>query len=168
MQPITDYPVVKKFDMSVALNLTEEFRSAKWEKENRIIPLGEDFSKNAESVTRHLFSRVVVINDERSQEIEKFDALLTPKMVFVDQTSGVTVFHEAVLTATLEWTLKDVKGDILWIDSVRGEGRANEGNMFTRTSNFERRIKALHEDLFRKTFQAMEASHEIRQFANEN
>lgn len=72
------------------------------------------------------------------------------------------MFGAETLTVLLEWTLKDEQGNIIWLDTVKGEGEAPA--LFLE-SNLEQRSKAMLNDLFNKSFQALSSSRAIREFA---
>ena len=160
--PVTGYPSVEKINLKVGLHLTEEFRQAKWERHRmgdtfRIL-LGETLSQNAEVVARELFSEVVVADSNHALLGTGVGGILTPKVIFVDRTWASTIVGLSVFTIMLEWKLEDLQGNIIWIDSIRGEGIKEQRDE-------EEQIRATIDDLFHNSFSAISSSPEIREYA---
>lgn len=167
--PVAGYVSTSKTPLNVELRLSEELRAAKWKGtragDTFVIPLGEALAKNAEVVARELFANVVVTNGTTGPAQAGVDAVLTPRMVSAEQTMVIWAFEEQVLTVMLEWILKDPQGNLVWVDTVKGEGETNMGTVFTGISNGQERVKKMLEDLFHKSFQVMSSSRAIRDFA---
>ena len=155
--------------LNVELRLSDELRNAKWEKHSMgdtfVIPLGDALTQNAESVTQHVFSEVAVNQGIKNEATSGVKAILTPKMVLAERTVGATAFGESILSVMLEWKMEDRNGNIIWIDTVKGEGKENSGNIFTYKSNARKQIEECVTDLFQNSFQALSSSVEIIEFA---
>jgi hypothetical protein len=158
------YIIESKIDLITELRLTKEFREAKWEKRSmgyshRITNLGDQLAKHAVELARALFSSVITTNEGSPIATTGADAVLTPRVVLVVRAEGVTVgvFGKSVLSGVLEWKFEDASGNVIWIDSIQGEGR-------TVMTDIEKQGQLLLEDLFRKSFEAIKSSPEIRQF----
>lgn len=172
--PNSIYTVSNKVDLTVNLTLTEELKTVKWEKQvsgggKFITPIGNQIAKNSAELSEILFKKVLItssamnsINPESTNAIEAF---LTPRVVAIDKSVGATAFGEAIFTIALEWLLQDTQGNIIWVDTINGEGRSSSGNLFTAKSNSEEQIRMLLSDLFSKSFMAISTSPEISQFA---
>lgn len=163
-----EYAVDKKIDLAINLCLTEELNAAKWEKHSMgdtfVIPIGAQLAKNASDLSEILFKHVVVVNTPLPNGTRPADAVLTPRVVAIERSMGATAFGESIFTVVLEWKLEDAQGNPIWIDSIKGEGRANTGNVFTHKSNAEKQSEMLLKDLFGKSLQAIKTSPEISQF----
>jgi hypothetical protein len=64
----------------------------------------------------------------------------------------------------MEWLLVDRDANLIWIDTVTAEGKVTE----PRSSVEENRkalMESLMEELFRKSYEAIRSSPEIRRFA---
>src|SRR6266446_215467 len=167
--PVGGFPTVSKIPLNVELRLSDELRAAKWEShwmgDTWLIPLGGAFTQNAEVVARELFSSVVVTNGNTGPAKDGVNAILTPRMVLVEQNRARWAYGNQVLTVLFEWTLADAQGNTVWVDTIKGESEEVMGTVLTQTSHGEKRVKELLEDLFRKSFQAMSSSPAIREFA---
>jgi hypothetical protein len=128
-------------------------------------PLGGALAQNAEVLTRELFSDVVVTNGGASPGKAGTAAVLIPRMVLAEQNMAAWAFGDQKLSVLLEWTLKDGQGNTVWVDTIKGEGETNAGNVFTHNSNAEERIKIMLDNLFHQSFQAMSSAKAIREFA---
>lgn len=168
-EPVRGYQQTSKIPLHVALYLSNELRTAKWEKQilgdTFQVPLGDAFVQNSEVVARELFIGVMVTNGAAGPARSGVDAILIPRMVLAEQTQAMWAFGTNALTVMLEWTLKDAQENTIWVDTVKGEGEANAGNVFTDGMNGRERVKEMLDDLFHKSFQAISSSHAIREFA---
>jgi len=164
----SEYSVDKKINLAVNLCLTDELKAAKWEKhimgDTYIIPIGNQLAKNASELSDILFRDVVVTSTPVPVGTRHADAVLTPRVIAIERSYGATAFGESILTIVFEWKLEDSQSNPIWVDSIKGEGRLNVGNYFTHKGNAEEQVEMLLKDLFGKSFQAMKASPEIRQF----
>lgn len=167
---VTTYPQHEKVALKVALQLSDELRNAKWERKSMgdtwIIPLGEHLSHNAEMMTGNLFANVVVMQKATGVSQDRVDAVLTPKMIFAEQSVGIWAWSEAVLAIALEWTLQSVDGAVVWVDTIKGESKGAGGNVFTHKARAEERIKMLIDDVFQQSFQAMASAQAIKDFSD--
>jgi hypothetical protein len=164
VDPISEYPTKERIHLKVALLLPQELRDAKFERhgggDTWVIPLGEAFYKNAAQVSEQLFSDVVIVSN--GAEMAGVDAILIPTM----QLAASTVRsrgQEQVTTVMFKWHLTDPDGNTVWVETIRGEGKS--GGLPFANDGLKKRLQALNEDLFHKSFEAMASSLEIRDFA---
>lgn len=166
---VTDYPNRNKIDLNVQLCLSPELRNAKWEKsmlgDTYVIPLGEPLGQNAENLSKQIFSRVEVASDASKPVTKDVEAFLIPRMVLAERTIGVTAFSPCILSVAVEWTMKDLRGELVWVETVEGKGTVNSGNAFTHASNARKQIDAVMADLFHNSFVAITSSPEVSKFA---
>jgi len=171
LQPHTvgPYPPVAKSDLKIELRITDDLRKAQceWELSGETwqLPLGPQFALNSEALARHLFSDVVVKNSADAQPDAGADAVLVPRLVTVDRAAGMSAFSESKISGALEWSLKSAKGDIVWIDTIKGEGKNKTGTLFVYKEHMREGARMMLTDVFNKSFQAMSSSPEIRDFA---
>ena len=67
---------------------------------------------------------------------------LLPKFVDVVATMGVTAFSNREMTVILEWTVKDMSGNTVWLGTVQGSAKHHTGNMF----NYKKNCMQITED----------------------
>jgi hypothetical protein len=167
--PVAGYPQMDKIGLNVGLRLSDALRNANWEKSRMgdtfRIPLGDVLSRNAEALTRELFTNVVILDNATLPTGIPVDAILIPNIIVAERTTGATAFGMSIFTVILEWKLEDREGHTLWVDTVKGEGHTRTGNMFTHKSNAEKQIRMTIDDLFQRSFQAISSSPEIRVLA---
>ena len=147
------------------LRLSEDFRNAAWGDGDGFvsdISLGNAFSYNAEKLAREIFSNVVITRGLANENQNEIDAILTPKAILIDMPWVQGTWNDTVITAVVEWTLTDSDGNILWASTIVGEGHGTGG---TKRGPVEKRVKALNDDLFDKSFVAISSSPEIAAFA---
>ncbi len=167
VDPISGYPDKEKIHLKVAVLLSQELRDAKFERrgggDTWLIPLGEPLSENSAEVARHVFSDVVVSSSSSDSEIDGVDAILVPTMQLAATTFRSRGQDQAT-TVMFKWHLKDPAGNTIWVETIRSE--AKSGGLPFAKDGLKQRIQALNEDLFHKSFDAMNSSQEIREFAN--
>jgi len=160
-----NYPQDNKINLKVELRLSKELRNAKWERtigDTYIIRLGKVLSDNAEMLVRNLFSDVCVTDAIQPPEAE-VDAIITPRMVSAERTRPMLIFQQQRTTIMIEWTVKDANGNLIWADTITGEGKSPMG--LNEKKNTGKQVKAAVKELFQNSFQAISQSPEIRKFA---
>ena len=161
------YPVADKIPLSVELRLTDELRAAQTQSKLRpyTMLLGVVLSDHAEAMSRQLFSEVTVAKENVSASAPvDVDATLLPKPVAIERTIGFSTFGESILTVVLEWTLTDSNGQLVWVDTIKGQG-VNIPEFFPVRSNMSDQIVAMVKGLFKKSHVAISNSPEIRALA---
>ncbi len=167
--PAIEYPERDEIDLNVELRLTDEFSNSTWEGESFgytfRLSLEKTLSKNAEIVAKDVFQDVVITKG--ATEVGKIGvgAILTPRVVFVRWSWPMWRWEIVEIVIHMEWTLTDLEGELIWIDTVEGVGKAEKGNIFTNKKCAQRWIQEAIVDLFLKTFDALSSSPEIREFA---
>lgn len=169
---VLDHPVAvksysprEKINLTVALQISEELRTAQWEKSSVIIPFGEHLVRNSETLARAIFSTVVLKDGSPASPEVQVDAVLIPRMVFVEHRYGIWKWDDSVITMGLEWSLRDRKGNPIWVDTVQGEGKTETGNAFTGRTRMRERAGLVVDDVFQKSFETMVSAQAIREFA---
>ena len=156
------FSIDKKLDIKVNLCLSDALRATKHGAE---VQIGQQLAKNSQELSEILFESVVTTKDPIKAGGQQFDATLTPRVVAIERSLGATALSESIFTIVMEWKLEDMDNNILWVDTVKGEGRESTGNIFNHEAKMEKQLEALLKDLFSKSFQAIKESPEINQFA---
>ena len=164
-EPVSGFPQGTKLNINVELYLSDELRNTKWERSSTgftsEIFFGDVLSYNAEKMARELFTNVVVTNDKNKNSKKMTDGTLVLKVISINMPWVRGSWNNTVIKGIFEWTFKDSKGDIVWIDTVKGEGNSTGG---TKVGPVSRRVKLLLEDIFQRSFQAISNSFEVREF----
>lgn len=164
----TEYTINQKTDLSVNLCINADFRTAKWQKKilgsDFTIFLGDQLAKNASEMTDILFKNVIISRTPIPNAANRVDAILTPKIMAIERTMGATSLGESILLVVLEWRLEDTQGNIIWIDTIKGMGRAPTGNIYNHKRHTESQLRMLLKDLFHKSFQSAKKAVAIRQY----
>ena len=170
-QPIQEValtPVDDKLDLPVRLEITDDFRNAKWEEKAMgstiTMPVGENLVHNTELLVRNVFRHPLIpSSDARApSNAPETRYVLRPKVVFVEQTFGVSAFSKATTSIEIEWNLARGTGTPVWVETIRGVGVGKAGNLFTGEEYQKQRLKMALEDLFRKSQEAMLSSPVLR------
>ena len=124
-EPFTGYAEAERIPLKVQLRITDELRSAKWERkamgDTWIIPIGKSIAQNADVLAQHTFREVVASGGADA------DALITPRVAYIDQTVGATAAGPSIVTIKVEWAISDAAGNVIWLDTVSGEAKARPG-----------------------------------------
>ena len=158
------YAVDSKIDLAVNLCLTDEFKTTTLRiggggVDTFVFAIGDQLAKNASELSDILFRDVVITGTPVPGGTKQVDAILTPRVAMIERTYGITVFSESVFTIVIEWKMENTQHNIIWMNSIKGEGRASQ-------SKTETQMRMLLEELFGKSLQAMKTSPEISQFVN--
>ena len=156
-EPFTAYGGQAKIHLKIGDNVTDELRLVKNDKWN--IPIGETIANNIPLFARHSFDGVVDLNNGQLPSNETVAAILTPKVAYFTRTVGASAGGESIVDIKLEWTLNDVNGKAIWVETIDGRSSAS-----TRTNPKKVTRQAL-EDLLLKSQQAISSAPAIKQFA---
>jgi hypothetical protein len=169
---VGDFIIDKKIDLVINLCVTDKLKATTWENNLPggyfLIPIGGQLAKNSIEVSELLFKNVVVSNNSAYNGPEEVDAILTPQVITIERTLAGSALTGSILLVVLEWKLEDTKGNVIWIGSIKGEGRAEQGNIYNHKKKAAEQIEMLLKDLFSKSFQAMKSSPAITQFIEKN
>lgn len=167
-----DYRQKEKIRLHVELHLSDNFRNAKSERasglDKVIIPLGDNLSVNAEFLASAVFTGVAVVKDGAGSVRERVDAVLTPRMISSQRVAPIRGYVRQPwrIAVILEWVLKDPGSNLIWVDTITAEGKVSELSS-SGEENRKNLIETLIQDLFRKSYEAISSSPEIRNFAAE-
>lgn len=167
LTPVTGYPHTEKINLKVQLMLTEEMCTALWhmnydyddgkEPSNYLsFPLGDDFCLNTRKIANILFTDVM--EKRNSSPVGEIDAILTPQILTLIRNRPPTAGKEQTTTIIVEWSLKDKKGNIIWVDTITAQGKAA-------LVETQKQVQNLFNDLFHKSINAISSSVEIRRFS---
>lgn len=163
-EPYTGYTQQEKIRLKVALNITDELRNAKHEThytgDNWVIPIGGSIAQNASVLARHIFAEVVETTTGGKMANIPVQAILTPKVAYINRTTGATGHGKSIVSIKVEWTFSDPSGNVIWVETLSAESSGSTG--FT---NPEKLVKKALEDVLTKSHQAILSSESIRQFA---
>jgi len=157
---VSGYSQTTKVPLKVELFLSDELRAAEWQQKglqargNYRLVLGDALAFNSEHVAREVFAAVVVTGGSEGPGQAGLRAALIPRFVNAEQYGNT-------LTVLLEWTLQDADGNIVWVDTIKGEGDSS----WSLWSGSEPASTPMLNDLFHKSFTALSSSRAIREFA---
>ena len=154
--PFGAYPPVEKLDLKVGLNVTDDLRKPEFKKDGLVIRPGDYLATNSAMLAKHVFREVTPAT---SGEAPGLDAVLTPKLVYVNRTRGATSFGESITSVKVEWNLSDANGKPVWLETVTGEGRGSTG-----WTAPEKPLKQALDELLLKSQQAISGAEAIRSF----
>ena len=126
--------------------------------------LGNTMCDYFEKISRDIFIDVNVLSNSNITFYDDMDVSIIPEVTAVNlhvpQWSGQT--QRAIIL--IEWTISDNQNQVIWVDTVRGEGHGKMGTTFTgRKRDTEIMEKAL-KDVFLKSRDSILSSNEVRTF----
>jgi PBP1b-binding outer membrane lipoprotein LpoB len=168
--PVADYSSGQKLPTSIELNLPDALCKYTWEHKTALgdsfrMELGPALSSNAEAMARGLFQAVTVSHGDPGSEKSSTAAILTPRVVSVERAMGANSFSDMKTIIDLEWSLSDPKGNLIWVQTLQGIGKAKTGNIFSHKSEARKQGRLAIQDVFQKSAAAITNSPEIRAFA---
>lgn len=165
-QPIHEInlsPINQNLNIHIGLVMTDEYRNAKWEKNNIILPVGENLSHHTELLMKRVFTHPAF---SKATQNPSFDStikyIMKPKVAFIERSLGVTAFSEARTSVGVEWKITDLSGKAVWVETIKGLGVGTGGNLFTYKGNQREILQMALQDLFEKTQNAMLSSRVLR------
>jgi hypothetical protein len=163
-EPFTAYTGQEKIHLKVGVNLTDELLQAKGETHSMgdtwVIPIGGSIATNACVLARHTFDEVVNMSNSQLPPNETVTAILTPKVAYANRTMGATSFGKSIVDIKVEWTLSDLSGNTIWVDTIDGQSSGSTG-----WTSATKVLKRALEDLLTKSQQAISSAPAIRQYA---
>ena len=109
--------------------------------------MGDALRSGAEASVRSL-CRDVVINAPNAPPLMG-DIVVTPRVAAVITSPFQFGAHtERVTTVSIEWTVRDAAGNLLWVGTIDGEGQSEQGTAFNRGSSAMKRLRAATEQAF--------------------
>lgn len=169
IDPVAEYSQRNKIGLGIELRLTDEFCNYAWERKVFVdtyrLPLGSTLSENAEIVTREVFKDVVVTKGGTKALKANVVAVLMPKVTSVERSPIMRAWEIAETIIYIEWNLTNLQGEVIWVSTIKGVGRAKQGIYLNLKKQTQKQVQKAVEDLFLKTFDAMSSSPEIREFA---
>jgi hypothetical protein len=134
-----------KVDTRVALVLDDALREAIWKGPQFQIPLGDTLVSYSEALARSIFANVSVASVQAEADGIAGSAIgLTPRLVSFTRSAALWAHEDQTCVAILEWTLRDARGEILWIGTFTGEATEKVGSAFSVNKNTRKTVvKAL-------------------------
>ncbi len=157
-------------NLSVELQLTQNFRNTECVREEGgwtfITPLGKNLSINAEEMTKKVFRRVKTTHMLTSGQVEdpSIQAVLVPKVDFLNQDRPFSAFSIQTMSMNLVWTLLDTGGNIIWTTTINAEGKGHMQPIYGEKLNTEQ-VDNLMRNVFEDSFNRILSSKEIQEYA---
>lgn len=164
-RPVDSYVGQQPMRGRIGLLLTSEFQNFVYEGvlygHMRRYPMGTALVQNAELLGRSLFPDLIVIHGDKVPNDTALVAVLVPKFA-----ANIPPKHwgweETVTTVSLEWTLRNHDGQVMWATTVDGEVRAAIGSRFSAASNTGKYLGEALTMAFRKSYEKIGTTEEVR------
>ena len=160
-------PVAEKIDLNVALILTDNFRNAKYQREEMgdkwIIPIGENLVHHSVELMNRVFAYSVTLDESINKSPNKnIKYVMTPELIFFDWAFGAFAGSESKISICVKWTLTDTSGKTLWVETIKGIGIGKSGNIFNGDERIKTKVQNALQDLFNNSQNAILSSKLLR------
>jgi hypothetical protein len=126
------------------------------------LELGPAFASNSEAVAKAVFQDVVVLHGDDQAIPAGLDAVLTPRVASIERSVAPVAWDPVDMAISVEWTVKDSQGQVVWVNTIKGIGEADAGSAFSFETQCLEQTRLALQDLFAKSCTAMAASPEIQ------
>jgi hypothetical protein len=157
-----------KIDFPLELVISEKLKNEKWERtslgQTAIVFVGETLAHNAKRLAANVFTRIYLRDgsEPTNPDWPSNRLILEPQLAFINQSFGATTGSEAKTTIGLEWTMRNNRGDSVWVETIQGEGVGIGGSPFSYADKTKERVQRALEDLFKNSQASMLKSQALR------
>ena len=155
-----------KIDLPVELLITDKFKEAKSERhvmgDTLILPIGENLALNAKRLASNVFTQAVIRDMDEKPHVPRSRYILEPQFAFAKQSVGVYRTSEARILIGIEWKVLNDRSELVWIETVQGEGIGENGSVLTYRDKMTERVQRALQDLFKKSQAAILDSQVLR------
>ncbi len=164
----TASPSGAKLAFRAALLVTPEFCDTKFKKGSwatikETFDVGKIACAELEPALAPVFSSLTSVTAIPSSGDTQI--VLIPRFVDVGATTTMSAFSNREMDVFLEWTVKDMSGKTVWIETVQGSSRHHMGNMFTHNKNVKLIVRDSIKDAAEQSASKMADSVELRKLA---
>jgi len=166
-KPVT-YPAATPFDLAVLLQVSQELLNTQWKTgsgDEIIVPIGQALAQNSETLSRTLFSQVLVSKDGSIPAGSSADAVLVPRVISITHTRPLFIWQDQSTTMVFDWTMKQPSGNVVWADTITVREKATMGGMISAKDNTRAHVEAVVARIFQRSFDSISSSPQIRAFA---
>jgi hypothetical protein len=133
-------PSDTKLPLKAVLVLTPEFCATKpskgsWATIKEKFEVGKVACTELEPALKEVFSSLTVMTALPAGEAKDAQVVLIPRFVDVAANTTIGAFSNREMDVFLEWTIKDMSGKTVWLETVEGSSKHHMGNMFTHSKN---------------------------------
>lgn len=152
----------EKVPLEVELRITKDYRTAGFTSvQSRVLEFGPGLTARTEEFARAVFNSVVVVESSQlNAPTVKGKTLLLPRIVDHDVLfpgGGI-----AITTLSVELSLIDGAGRLIWVDTFKSERR---GQDIISLTGISAQVDSMYQDIFLQAQAAVSASPEIRRYA---
>src|SRR5882762_1944927 len=161
----TPSPSDTKLPLTATLVLTPDFCKTKftkgsWATIKETFEVGKIACAELEPALEKVFSSLASVTAPPSSGDAQ--VVLMPRFVDVGATTTMGAFSNREMDVFLEWTVKDMSGKTLWIETVQGSSKHHMGNMFTYNKNLKLIVNDSVKDAVEQSASKMSSSPELR------
>lgn len=158
-------PSDTRLALRAALVVTPEFCATKFKKGSwatikETFEVGKIACAQLEPALERVFSSLTRVTATPSSGDAQ--VVLMPRFVDVGATTAMGAFSNREMDVFLEWTVKDMSGKTVWIETVQGSSKHHMGNMFTYNKNLKLIVNDSVKDAVEQSASKMSSSPELR------
>jgi hypothetical protein len=157
-----------KLPLHATLVLTPEFCATKitkgsWATIKETFEVGKIACLELEPALGRVFSRVTLVTAPPAAPDGQ--VVLLPRFVDLAANTTMSAFSDREMDVLLEWTVKDMSGKTVWIETVQGTSKHHMGNLFTHGKNVKLIVKDSVKDAAEQSASKMLSSPELRKLS---
>lgn len=137
-----------------------KFKKGSWATIKETFEVGKIACAELEPALAQVFSSVTPVTAIPSSGDTQ--VVLIPRFVDVGATTTMSAFSNREMDVFLEWTVKDMSGKTVWIETVQGSSRHHMGNVFTHSKNVKLIVRDSIKDAAEQSASKMADSVELR------
>jgi hypothetical protein len=165
----TASPPDTKLALRAALVVTPEFCATKitkvsWATIKETFEVGKIACVELEPALERVFSSLTHVTATPSSG--DVQVVLMPRFVDVAATTTMSAFSNREMDVFLEWTVKDMSGKTVWIDTVQRSAKHHMGNLFTHKKNLKLIVEDSVKDAAEQSASKMSSSPELRKLSH--
>ena len=125
-----------------------------------VYEMGDVLRSGAEASVRDLCRDVAITASGAPPMVG--DVVVSPRVAAVITSPFVSRDADRVTTVSIEWTIRDAAGNLVWVGTVDGQGQSPEAGVFSRGTSAMNRLRAATEQAFQNSSLRMRESPEVQ------
>lgn len=150
---------LNKLALSAALVLTPEFCATVSKQGSEKFQIGKASCKVLQPTLQGAFSSITQVDD--GSKTSGAQVVLEPRFTDTSTTHKAFAFSSRELVISVEWTVRDPSGKIVWLGTVQGIAKRHMGNVFTAAHNEKKILELSVQDMANESASTMASAPEL-------
>ena len=154
---IPDYEA-KKIPLRVGLYMSPEFINYEYVSYKSIHPLGKILKEGSREVVSKAFEQSINLSSLDEAGAQNVDVVILPELEVVDVLTEVKLVGRTKILVSVKWTIQNPEGNIIWVDTFKGQSEVGTGTVWTIDKNRSRGLQSAVEEQFGNALQGILSS----------